>query len=95
MILDWRNRGELEKYYERGRCLVNGLEINSAWYIDTDAGVVKTYDAIGDGTIAHLASDFDAEILAYISSIDGVEIDEDTGLISHTLNGKVEVYPPQ
>lgn len=47
MILNYRNIGELEKEYAYGKCFVDGVEIKRVFYIDTEAGLVRTYD-IGD-----------------------------------------------
>lgn len=47
MVLDFQNIGKLEREYTRGRCFVDGVEIYKPFYIDTEAGLVRTYD-IGD-----------------------------------------------
>jgi hypothetical protein len=51
VLLNFQNPGDLEReYISRGaRPFVNGREIKCAWLIDSAAGIVKTYDVIGDG----------------------------------------------
>jgi hypothetical protein len=50
MILDFQRRIKPEQNeFIGGRVTVDGIEIRLVWYIDTDAGVVKTYDVFGDG----------------------------------------------
>lgn len=50
MIIDcrkWRGKEDAD----RERCIVHvdGQEIRGVFYVDTDAGLVKTYDVFGDG----------------------------------------------
>ncbi len=33
------------------KVLVDGRTVNKVWYVDTDNGIVNTYDALGDGAI--------------------------------------------
>jgi hypothetical protein len=34
---------------ERRRVFVDGVEIHRVWYVDTDQGIVKTYDVLEEG----------------------------------------------
>lgn len=48
-VLNYREMGALEHRFIGGKCLVDGVEIESCWYVDKAAGIVRTYDLHGDG----------------------------------------------
>lgn len=75
------------------RCLVDGKEINCVWYADTEAGIVKTYDVLGDGK-AHATR----ELIGFGTlSVDSMVVNHRLveapidGVVSVTLSGKVEL----
>ena len=58
IVLDYKNNSEgpLEKRFQFGKCYVDGVEIDKAWFIDIEAGTVKTYD-LGNGQEYTLTAD--------------------------------------
>jgi hypothetical protein len=51
MIIDVRTWTDAERERYRGSCVfVNGCEVPKVWYVDTDAGIVKTYAVLFDAT---------------------------------------------
>ena len=90
MIIDcrtWHKLTPRQVETVRRRVFVNGLEVLQVWYLDTDAGYVKTYDVFGDGK-AH-----STQSVKPISA-DGFEAIEDAGGIwSRTLWGRIELRP--
>lgn len=46
MILDYSKTGEAERLWQNGRVLLDGVEVKSVFYVDTKAGLVKTYDVL-------------------------------------------------
>jgi hypothetical protein len=69
-----------------GSCFVDGREIKQVWYADTEAGIVKTYDVLGDGK-AHPGREFAP------ADFPGREVDAPLdGVLSETLRGKVELF---
>jgi len=101
MILDYSRNpdGENERrWFKRGRVLVDGVEIKSAWYVDTEAGVVKTYDIFRDGKFA-TATDrapINAPFECWVpENFPGREVEcPPHGVLSETLRGKVELVFP-
>lgn len=71
-----------------GVCLLDGKEVKQVWYVDTEAGIVKTYDVLHDGVVHpgwnYLPKDFPNR---------DVDCSEGSPL-SETLRGKVELYGP-
>jgi hypothetical protein len=70
MILDFKHRasypsGIIGSYFGC-KCFVNGQEVKQVWFIDTEAGLVRTYDVLGDGKVHSCyesMSPNDAEVL--------------------------------
>ena len=50
LVLNYQEnpQGVLERRFSYGKCLVDGVEIDCAWYIDVERGCVKSYD-LGNG----------------------------------------------
>ena len=92
MIIDFRSndpavKASANRLAGRGyRCFVDGVEIHAAHYIDTQAGIVKSYDVTGDGK-AHTKWDIDGCLPP------NGELLEDV-LCSVTIRGAVELRPP-
>lgn len=82
------------KESEHGVCLLDGKEIKQVWYADTEAGIVKTYDVLGDGVPHAVRRGY---VAAHeVSDFPGREIDAPLdGVLSETLHGKVEIFGPQ
>jgi hypothetical protein len=79
-----------------GTCLVDGVPVTLAFFIDTEAGVVRTYDLSGfpgmpdhlmDGKI-HAACELSPNL------IEELYPDEDLsgGVLSRTLYGRVDLF---
>lgn len=91
IVLDYRARtcsppGALE-LFNMGKCLVDGIEIYCVWFADTAAGVVKSYDIVGDCCV-HSVYDGDIPITCiphYIETVDDI--------FSITIEGKVDLIP--
>ena len=58
IVLDYKNnsQGRLEKRFSWGKCYMDGVEIAKCWYIDKEAGLVRTYD-MGNGQEYTLTAD--------------------------------------
>lgn len=53
MIVDVRTWTPADREHYRGaRVLLDGREIPEVWYVDTDAGIVKTYAVLFDAPVA-------------------------------------------
>jgi hypothetical protein len=89
MIIDcntWSNlpdRGESQ----RRRVFVDGVEVHGVWYVDTEAGIAKTYHVVLGGTVTssrfkRLMVPDDWEIEAPLD-----------GVVSRTIRGQVELKP--
>jgi hypothetical protein len=93
VIIDCRN--PTPSTAERQRVFVDGAEIRLVWYLDTELGLVRTYDVLGDGkphsTLAPLSPDAtrkrDIE-----SGVEGWDMPLD-GLMSKAIYGAVELRP--
>lgn len=48
MTIDCRQWVNIEREPQRYRVFVNGVEIHQVWYVDTDAGMVRSFDVLGD-----------------------------------------------
>lgn len=83
MILDYQNNpgGENEQRFKFGRCLVDGNKVGNCFYIDTEAGVVKGTDVLGDGR-PH-ASD---------ALMDNPDLTNDPSIILETHNVAYKIY---
>lgn len=69
-----------------GSCFVDGREIKQAWFVDTEAGIVKTYDVLGDGKL-HSGREFTS------ADFPGREVESPwDGVVSETLHGKVDLF---
>ena len=95
MVINFREKpysAETSRAAERAaagnpvHCFLDYREIHCVWYADTEAGIVKTFDVLGDGkphsTRELLKSDVlnDARVEAPLD-----------GAVSMTLHGKVEL----
>jgi hypothetical protein len=81
----WPEDFDHEAKYE---LLLDGVDVaRGAWFIDTEAGIVKTYDVLGDG-LRHTPE----ELLQYQDSLhDKEDLELRPGFAaSRTLRGKVE-----
>jgi len=63
---------------------VDGEPVNQVWYVDTDLGIVKSYDVCGDGK-AHTVND---PIWLDLPNRANVEVLGDYGLLSRTILGR-------
>jgi len=94
MIIDFRShdpavKAQAAKLAGKGyRCFVDGKEIDKPWYIDTDAGVVKSYDVLGDGQYHQ-----PHERTEWPAGVECLDI-EHGGLMSKTICGVVRIEPP-
>ena len=90
MIIDCRTFDALPDRGASQAChvFVDGREIRMVWYVDTEAGIVKTLDALGDG-VARMASPDEA----LPELVRGVCEDRGDGVLSRTLCGRVELRP--
>lgn len=79
---------------EKGRCLVDGKEIQGVWYVDVVHGFVCTFDVLHDGNVATCtAKDRDGKDFWLTSDFPGREVDAPRdGVLSETLRGKVELF---
>lgn len=95
MILDCRSP-DWNFDRDRRRVFVNGEEIRQVWYVDTDAGIVKSYDVLGDGE-PHCVSDGfkgHSTILYAPEDFPGREVEcPEFGVLSETLRGTVNLLP--
>jgi hypothetical protein len=91
LIIDFRSDDPKEKtlaYQHVGsHCFLDGKEIQQAYYVDTDAGIAKSYDVLGDGKVH--------ETYERSEWPEGVEeIGHGSGIMSITLHGRVQILPP-
>lgn len=61
MILDYNKYGPLEREYNSGNVLVDGRVIRAVFYVDTEAGFVRSYDVLGDGKAHSIHEDVTVE----------------------------------
>lgn len=85
MIIDYNKDplGDDELAMVGGTCLVDGVEIKQVFYADTDAGVVHSYDVLGDGKV-HTVHD--------AVRTEGMLINS-AGVYYKTLHGNTELTP--
>lgn len=57
MKLDYSKMGPNERLFMGGTVKVNGREIKQVFFVDTAAGIVKSYDVLGDGKV-HAGREF-------------------------------------
>lgn len=86
-VVDFHHMDDLAREAIGGTCLLDGREIKQVWFADTEAGIVRTYDVLGDGKVHRggrefLTRDFPGRDVG--SPVDGV--------LSETLRGKVELF---
>ena len=72
------------------RCFLDGKEIKQVWYVDTDAGIVKTMDVFGDDKTYHRYSLDGEKLAALLGSGRDIDAPFDKA-ISETLRGNVEL----
>jgi hypothetical protein len=81
-----------------GKVFVDGVEIKLAWYVNTETGIVKTYDVFHDGNPRPVIKSpgwLGAAIRDYYTEkhFPGREVDCPVdGALSETLRGKVELF---
>ena len=75
----------------RWRLLLDGAEVRLVWYIDAEAGLVKTYDVWGDGKIYGIAQRME-DVPA--GAVARGEVEKAGDLYSTTLRGTVTLIPP-
>jgi hypothetical protein len=94
MIIDckeWKT-SEICKSEQR-RVFVDGVEIKQVFYVDTEAGLVRTYDVLGDGE-AHAVRRGFHEICHQESDFPGRDISAPlNGPLSETIRGAVTLRP--
>ncbi len=80
------------------RCYVDGHDVQLVWYVDTFAGVVKSYDVCGDGR-ARAWRDYlrdqwrgPAGYPAGSPLFDGSPLEGVGELVSVTLRGRIEIF---
>lgn len=77
------------------KVFVDGIEIKLVFYVDTEAGIVKTYDVFRNGLIRSTAGrELLSELLKVYTPSDfpGREVEcPKNGVMSETLRGKVEI----
>ncbi len=84
MVIDCRSE-EFKSNPQRLKVFLDGVEIKQVFYVDTDKGILKTYDVLGDGA-PHSSQDL------LTSELDrglreGWEMPPD-GVVSKTLRGR-------
>lgn len=89
MIIDCREWPRLPDggVSQRNRVFVNGEEVRHVWYLDTDKGIVKTYDVDGTGMIR---VGVDNEYLTD-ESVEIVNLQD--RIASRTIHGAIELKP--
>lgn len=81
MIIDCTKWKRPEDVDDR-RVFVDGEQIDHVWYVDTEAGIVKTLNVFGDGVAKYAPNYSKAELPP------GVE-DRGDRVLSKTIKGKV------
>lgn len=89
MIINFREKKDSEWF--GAKVLVDGIEIWQAWFVDTDAGVVKTYDVLGDKRAINIRADED---IAALKAADPSLEELGCGLLSRTITGAVQLFRP-
>lgn len=96
-LADFRNgMNALAREAKLGTCLLDGVEVAQAFYIDTEAGVVKTYDLRGVPGIPDGLADGKAHSSRELwlkGFLKTAEVDAPVdGAVSRTLFGRVELF---
>jgi hypothetical protein len=92
MIIDCRSeefRNNPERL--RRRVYVDGVEILAVWYVDTDAGFVRTYGVLENTD--PISSRNLSKALIERGEREGWDIPADGGPVSKTVYGRVELRP--
>jgi hypothetical protein len=72
MVIDVERGGPAAIEKLKGiRCLVDGSEVADVWYVDTEAGIVRRYDVLGDG-LAHNIYEAGNERVPSLESLGGM-----------------------
>ena len=91
-VANYRPMNDLAREARGGTCLLNGREVTLVWFADTEAGIVKTFEVLGDGKVHATRRGIG---IACYRAIDfpgrEVECELDEAL-SETLHGKVELF---
>ncbi len=92
MIIDcrlwWADPDRMAR--ERVHVFIDGVEIKQVWYVDTEAGFVKTYDVLEDGAVH---SSWDISKLRLDSSFTANWEMPLGGAASKTIHGSIELRP--
>ncbi len=78
--------------FHKAKCLVDGVEIKQVWYADTEVGVVKSYDVLGDGKPYATRDPLIQALMLDGKVVEGIEpwdLPFD-GVASKTVRGKIE-----
>lgn len=99
MKLDYRNydnQGELEREYAHGKVLVDGREIKQVFYVDTEAGFVRSYDVLGDNKAHATCECLDPEVVRKALEGETEPWDQPLdGALSKYIRGVVELSKKQ
>ena len=88
----WKPPTEEEDANRRKHVFVDGVKIQHVWFCDTESGIVKTYDILGDGSI-HSVREI-GQLAFRLTSRFHYELLPD-GPISRTIIGRVELKDPE
>jgi len=92
-VADFRNgMNDLARKAQRGTCLLDGVEVPKAFYIDTLSGVVKTYDLRGAPGIPEAFADGKTHTSRELWAKGFLKTSDVDGAVSRTLRGKVELF---
>ncbi len=89
MIINCRSE-EFQNNPVRYRVLLDGREVHEVWFVDTDAGILKTYAVVEDAEAMFVGS-----LPSYLRAR-GVKEGWDMppgGIVSKTLYGHIELTP--
>jgi hypothetical protein len=99
MIIDCREASWIASFPEnRKRVLVDGVEIRQVFYVDTDAGFVRTYDVLGDAQAHATREMIEANIIAAARDKDYAGSNSEPwdmpldGVMSKYVRGVVELH---
>ncbi len=96
MIIDYSKwPADYDWKANRQRVMLDGVEIRSVCYANTETGIVVTYDIFRDGKLAH-PTNKDAYGLERWTPEDfpGREVEcPPDGVLKETLRGKLEILP--
>ena len=95
MILDWKNGVGPIHEYQRGKVFVDGTEINRVFYVDTERGIVKTYDVLHNDAAATPTRKPDGTFWT-AADFPGREVEApEDGVLEETIRGTVRVEKPE